>query len=574
MVAAGAAAPLPRRVRQRFSPAVLILIALLLAMIAPPLVNLLETSFYTTTFLGERGEFTWQYMAGIFGDPQFARYAWRTLVYSVSAAALAIMLGVGQAWIVERTDTPGRKYVFLLSIISIGVPGVLYTGAWILILGKSGPVNQILMALTGAAEPPINVYSMGGMIVIEAINWAPLAFLLISSVFRSADSSFEEASMMSGAGIGRTFRDITLRLAGPAVLALALLITIRAFESFEVPALVGMPGNVYLLTTEIYSEINFSMPPDLGLAAAFSIGLLVVVTIMLHFYNRLSRHAARYQTITGKGYRPRPLYLGKWRYVSAAALALFFVIIIVAPIGMLGWMSLMPHIQQISLAGLDQITLKNYRAVFGTVLFADAVRDTLILSVGAATLTTALSVVCAWLVVRRYRGAWLLDQLATVPLVLPAIVLGLALLQLYLRLPFPFYGTLLSIIYASCIRFLPYGMRYTYAGVIQIHTELEQASLISGARQTTTFLRIVAPLTAPALATCWLFVFLLAAGSVSLPILLSGPNSQLVAVLLFTMYQNGSLTELSALGLCWTAFMTVVSALFYIVTRRYGVTVS
>ncbi|MEK9848392.1 MAG: ABC transporter permease subunit, partial [Rhodospirillaceae bacterium] len=169
-----------------------------------------------------------------------------------------------------------------------------------------------------------------------------------------------------------------------------------------------------------------------------------------------------------------------------------------------------------------------------------------------------------------HKGAWILDQLATAPLIFPAIVMGMAFLQLILNMPFGLYGTLLSIIIASMVRYLPYGMRYSYAGILQIHTELEEASAMSGARQSTTFIRIVMPLVAPAMLTCWLFVFLVSVKAVSIPILLAGPKSQVVAITLFDMWENGITNELAALGMSWTAFMTAISVLFYWLAKKYG----
>ena len=158
------------------------------------------------------------------------------------------------------------------------------------------------------------------------------------------------------------------------------------------------------------------------------------------------------------------------------------------------------------------------------------------------------------------------------PLIFPAIVMGVAYLQLFLHIPL-LYGTLVAIIIASVVRFMPYGMRYSYAGVLQIHKELEEASSLSGARQTTTFIRVVMPLIAPAMVTCWLFVFLVAVKSVSIPILLAGPNSQVVAVTIFDLWENGVIGELSAMGIMWTAMMTVVSITFSLLARRYGLNV-
>ena len=179
---------------------------------------------------------------------------------------------------------------------------------------------------------------------------------------------------------------------------------------------------------------------------------------------------------------------------------------------------------------------------------------------------------CAWLAVRRFKGGWFLDQMATIPLIFPAIVMGVAFLQVFLNLPFALYGTLLSVVIASVVREMPYGMRYSYAGLLQIHTELEEASAVSGAGQVGTFLRIVMPLVAPAMITCWLFLFLIAVRAVSMPILLVGPNSQVVAVTLFDLWENGQVTELAAMGMAWMALMTVVSAIFYIIARRYRLT--
>ena len=204
-------------------------------------------------------------------------------------------------------------------------------------------------------------------------------------------------------------------------------------------------------------------------------------------------------------------------------------------------------------------------------LLRGTLKNTMILGFGTATFVCLVTAVFAWLAVRRYRGAWLLDQLATVPLIFPSIVLGVALLQLFLSAPFAIYGAMSSLIFASTLRYMPYGMRYSYAGILQIHTDLEEAAEISGAGRRTIFTRIVVPLVLPALATCWLYVFLSATKAVSLLILLTGPDTRVVAVTIFDLWADGSLPKLAALGVSWMAFMTVVSTMFYILSRRYGV---
>src|SRR6185312_12692629 len=296
---------------------------------------------------------------------------------------------------------------------------------------------------------------------------------------------------------------------------------------------------------------------------------LVFVAIMLAWYGRLSRHAEKFRTITGKGYRPRVMRLGRWRWLTAALLVMLFLLIIGIPLAILLYASLVPFYEGFT-AWPARLTLAHYQIVWGSASFRESIGNTLILGAGTTTLVVPLTALCAWYAARRKPGGWLLDQLATAPLVFPAIVLGVAFLQLFLSLPFSFYGTLVSIIVAAMVRELPYGMRYAYAGVLQMHPELEEASSASGARQHTTFLRVVMPLIAPALATCWLFVFLNTVRQVAMPILLTGPRSQIVAVTLFELWENGQVTELAAMGISWMVLMTCVSGAFFLVARRYG----
>lgn len=558
--------------RYAMSPLVAVLSLILLLLILPAFVYLMQSSLHETNFDGSFGDFTLRYYAELFTNDRFAINLTNAILYAIGSATIAIVFGVLLAWIVERTNTPGRQYVFLISIVSLGIPSVLYTISFLLLLGKTGPFNQLLMGLTGSTAPVFNIYSLWGMALIEGIEFAPLSFLLLSSVFRSNDAAFEEASMMSGAGIITTFRRITLMLALPGVLALLILIFVRAFESFETPALVGRPGGVSVLTTDIYKSIG-EVPANYGQAGAFSVMLLIIVIVLLYWYNKLSKNAERFQTITGKGFRPRVMDLGGWKWLTALILVFLFMIIVGLPLGIVVWVSMLPYYDGISFDAMKLMSLKHYGTVIESQSFRESILNTLVLGATAATLVTPFTALCAWLAVRQYRGAWLLDQLASAPLIFPAIVMGVAFLQVILQLPFALYGTLLSIIVVSAIRFLPYGMRYSYAGILQIHRELEEASGLSGANQRTTFMRIVVPLLAPALITCWLFIFLSAVKAISIPILLAGPNSQVVAVTIFDLWENGVVGELSAMGVIWTGLMTIVSVIFFIIARRYGLSV-
>lgn len=546
--------------------------AILLVLIVPAAVFLARSSLYQTNFDGSFGAFTWRYYTELVTSDRFFGNFVNAILFATGSAAVAITLGTIQAWIVERTNTPGRSWVIIISIISLGIPSVLYTISFLLLLGKTGPINHFLMWLTGSTTPVFDIYSLWGMVVVEGIEFSPLSFLLLSSVFRSNDAAFEEASMMSGAGILTTFRRVTLKLALPGVLALLILVFIRAFESFETPALVGMPGGVHVLTTDIYAALQVEIPANYGQAGAFSVMLMFIVVGLLYWYNRLSRHAERFQTITGKGFRPRVMDLGPWRFLTAGILVLMFFIIVGFPVGIVGWVSLLPYYDGLHLSAIKLMSLDHYRTVLHGGMYQDSFTNTLILGAASATLVTPFTALCAWLAVRRQRGGQLLDQLASTPLIFPAIVMGVAYLQVFLQIPI-FYGTLASIVIASMARYLPYGMRYSYAGILQIHKELEEASAMSGARQATTFCRVVIPLVAPAMMTCWLFVFLVAVKAISIPILLSGPNSSVVSVTIFDLWQNGVVGELSAMGIIWMGTMTIVSVTFSLLARRYGLSV-
>lgn len=560
-----------KRARLRFSPLVLVLCLILAVLIVPPTIFLVDVSLHTTNPDGSFGAFTFSYYRQLVGSRYFLSSLTNTGIYAVGTALVAIVLGTGEALIVERTNTPGRSWAFLGAVISLGISYVLYTVAWLLILGRSGPVNSLFNALFGIK--PVDVYSMWGMIVVEGVGFTPLTFLLMSSVLKSTDPSFEEASMLSGARPLTTFWRVTLRMGLPGILALALLAFIRAFESFEVPALVGLAGNINVLTTDIYQASHSTGIPDYGQSGAYSICLLFIVAILLLWYNQLSKNAHQYQTITGKGYRPRVLNLGRWRYLTAGVLLLMFLLVTGLPLLILVFTSLQPFYDGVTAASFSRFTLANYAEFVGPGSFRDSIVNTLILGASTATAAVPFAALCAWLAARRKPGAWFLDQMTTAPLVFPAIVMSVAFLNVFVNVPLPLYGTLLSVIIASSTRYLPYGMRYAYPSVLQIHTDLEDASKTSGAREAGTFLRVVVPLLATTLVSTWLLVFLLSVQAVALPLLLVGPGTEVVAVTLFDLWQNGQATELAAMGVIWVALMTVVSATFYLVTRRFRIIV-
>jgi len=556
----------PRRAGPTF-PLALAAFVVLVVLVVPPVLILLQVSLTDVNPDGSAGAMTWRHYADLFSDPHLYESAANSLLFAVGATTVSLLFGGVLAWIVERTNAPLKVLAYLTTIVSLGTPYVLYVTAWLFLLGRSGPFNDAWRSMTGATTQLVNVYSLWGMILIEGFLWSPLVFLLLSATFRAANAEMEEAARMSGASIFDTVWRISLRLAWPAVLAMALFVFIRNLEAFDVPVLVGTPGRVTLLTTDIYMATK-EVPPRLGHASAFAIMLILVVSLLLMLYGRVSRSAERYASVTGKGFRPRPFDLGRWRWAAGGLIVFNFVLVLGLPLVALLWTSFSPFVRPMRWSGLKSLTLRNYEAVFHVPSYVNLAINTLLVAAGAATAAVLIAVVAAWLAARRKAGGAVLDQLATMPLVFPGIVLGVALMELALRAPFPIYGTLTLIAIGFTIRYMPYGMRYAYSGVLQIHRELEEAAGVAGAGPMGVLRRVVVPLLSPALVSGWLFIFLIAAKELSMAILLSGPGAQTMAVAMFDMWANGGGGELAALGLLWALLMTVFASLFYLFGRR------
>ena len=542
--------------------------AILVVLVGPPLWFLVQGSLHESTPTGAMGAFTFDHYRRLLSDRRLFAALANSTVFALGSATLAITLGGFMGWLVERTNAPFKAFAWLTAVISLGTPYVLYVTAWLFLLGHSGPLNEFLSTLRKDHSFEFNVYSLLGMILIEGFLWSPMSFLLLSSVFRTADADFEDSARMCGAGTWQILKRISLRLAAPAFAAIALLVIVRSIESFEVPALVGLPGGVNVLTTNIYLDMKQHVPPDFGYSSAFSIVLLLIAGVLLYFYSRLSANASRFHTITGRGFRPRQFDLGKGRWIGGALIIFNFILLLVIPTVALLWLSLLPFSQGFSFHGLKLLTADNYNVVLHSTFYLDLVWKTFVIAGGAATAAMILMVVGGWLAVRRKPGAWIVDQLATAPLIFPGIVLGVAMIQVFLAMPFPLYGTLTAFVIAYTIRFLPYGMRYAAAGVLQIHPQLEEAATLSGASTANVLWRVILPLAAPSVVSGWLFIFLIVARDLSMAVILASPSAQPVAVAMLDLWSNGQGPELAAFGLAWTLIMTVVATAFFFVGSR------
>ena len=292
----------------------------------------------------------------------------------------------------------------------------------------------------------------------------------------------------------------------------------------------------------------------------------------MYFYFRLTREGDRYQTVTGKGYRPTLIHLGRWRYLAGAGLLTYSIVLLVLPFLIILWASVLPYYMQPSLEGLGKLTIKNYVTALHFPKIIDAIKNSVLLGLGSASFVMCLTLLASWLLVRtKIRGRWLLDLMTTLPLLFPGIVMGLAILRFYLFVPIPVYGTLWILLIAFVTRYIPYGIRYTHSGLLQLHKELEEASYVSGASWFSSMRRIILPLMTPSFLGGWIFIFLLSAKELSMSVLLVSPQTPVVSVAIFELWENAQVGELAAFGVIWTAILVTVAIVYYAFARRYGI---
>ena len=495
-----------------------------------------------------------------------------SLIFGSGSAILTFVLGTMLAWLTERTNTPLRKIFVPIAVVPLILPGVLESIAWIFLLSpKFGYLNVALMTLFGLESAPFNVFSLPGMIWVHSVGQVPLAFLLMVAAFKSMDPSLEESAMMSGANTWQTFNRVTFRLLMPTVASVMLILFVRTLESFETPALIGIPARIYVYTSEIYLAFN-EYPPDYGRGGALAVGLLLLSAVGVWLYTRATKEGKKFQTVTGKAFRPRQFDLGAWRWVGFGFLSVYFLFVVLLPFLVLFWASFLPFFATPGWDALDKLSLDNYRYLYSFRPFWDAMQNSIILATLTATVAMVLTSLVAWIVYKsRLPGSWILDFLAFVPITIPGIVMGMALILLYVAFPIPIYGTIWVLMIAYVTRYIPYGMRAASGSILQIHSELEEAASASGASWWETFKRVTLPLLRPGLVAGWIYICIVSFREFSTSVLLATGESRVLSILLFTMFEQGQVTVVAAIGMCMIATLFTIVAVFYKLTGKIGI---
>ena len=493
-----------------------------------------------------------------------------TLLVSCIATVLAVIFGFLQAWILTRTNIPGRQRLERLMELPYYMTPLIGALAWGVLLGpKTGLVNQAWRSL-GAPGDLFNIYSAYGIAWVMALFEGTVAFVMISAAMKSMDPSLEESSRVLGAGKLRTALRITLPLVAPGVLSATIFVFAEMLGSFAAAFVLGIPGRFYVVTTEIW-QATLSFPPDYGRAAAMGLSLFGVMLITLTIARFVLKHGT-YTTITGKAFRPREMDVGAMRWPLLAIAWGYIVVAVILPLGAL----LLTSFERFATVILPQMhfTLANYQTALQMGSVGPAFVNSLILGVSVSTIGVVVIGVLAWIIYRsRMPGSGAAEYVIMFPQAVPRLVFGLGLLWAWINMPIPIYGTLWLLGLAYFTVFLPLGLRTIASVVLQVDPSLEECARVCGAGWVYQMRTVTMPLLRPGLVAAWLLIFIASVRELGVSIFLMGPNSKVIAPAIVNSWLSSSSELSAAMALIQTATVFIAVAIMFSLARRVsGVT--
>lgn len=521
-------------------------------------VGLLFLRGFQTHEYGQVPVWTLRHFRLAFTSPDLAGALGNTLVTSVGGALLATGLGTILGWIVARTDVPGRGILGVLNLIPFFLSSVVGAASWqILGAPRTGLINTTLASMLPLSGPVINIFSRFGIALVIGLFYAPFVYLFTLGAFRNMDPALEEAARMSGAGTMGTALRVTLPLALPAILSGGILVMVSSAGLFGVPLLLGRPGRVHTLATRIYQATQ-DYPPDYSLAAALSVVLLVVTMLLLLVERRIIRRRV-FTTVTGKGYRPATIRLGRWK-AAALGVNLLYLGAVFVPLLVLLLVSFQR--QWVGEFQVRQATLINYAYVF----FSEAtamrgLRNSLFLSAVGATVGLAACGLVAYLVQRtRLPGRGTIEAVAMLPVTLPGIVLGVGFFIAWVGTPL--YGTIWALMLAYIIHYFPLGVKSTGSVLLSVGPELEESGWMSGASCGQTLRRVILPLLRPGLTAAWLLLFVTYMREVGASMILFLPGLETLSVALIRIMEYEPFGITAAFAVVQTLLLLGVAWIF------------
>lgn len=539
-----------------------LLMAVLVILIIFPLVSLIYGSFRTAPPGSAETSYSIEHFLRIFTDGQFYEAWWNTLLISAGATLVALFFGLPVTFLIVRTDMPYRSIAQTLAIVPLFVSPFITAVAWTALgAPRVGLVNRLLAAVGLPWE--VNIYGIWGMALVMGFCMLPFVYLFTSGPLKAIDGSLEEASWLFGRNRVQTILRITLPLVTPSILACTLLIMVLSMENFGIPAVLAMPSRIPVVPGEIFLRFSFP-PPDYGYATVAALSLVVITGAGLLLQRRILSRTS-YAAIAGRGYRAEPISLGRWRWITAGVLGAYMAVTIILPYAAM----ILASFQSYWTQEFTAFTLDNYRSVYSSSILMRATRNSLLVSLSGACIATVLAIFIAYLVqCTRAPGRSWVDVMATIPIGIPGMVLGIGLLWAWIEVPLAIYGTLWILLIAYATRFLPFGVRNVSAALTQVGKELEPAARVCGATQWRAAMTITLPLVRNNILSSWVIYFVEFVKELNMSVLLYSFSSIVIPVVIFDLYHEGKYPQVAALSVGITALILIVlftfSRLFHI----------
>lgn len=555
------------QVQRRFDPLVLLwvlLAAALVFLVVNPLFRLVQISLQD----GTTGDFTLGNYLAAYSRPRYVAAMLNSLRLGAAVTVLCLLFALPIAWAVARTDMPLKGTIRVLVLATFVTPPYLGAIGWILLAGpNAGWLNRVWMALTGAEEGVLNIYSFGGLAFNIAIYSFPYLFMFTTTALEVVSSEMEDAANILGAGVLRTTLRVTLPMVLPAILGGAIITFLEAIALFGSPALIAIPARFNVVTTQLLQF--FGQPIRAEVAAAYAVPLLLITVVMALLQRWLIRRRG-FVALTGKGGERRLMQLGPWRWVMLGYALLILSLSVLLPYAVLAEAALSKAWGRG--LRLDNLTLHNFTyLLFEHETAGRSIVNSFTYAAAAASIAIVLSLAIAYIVRRRLLPlADLLGFVAMAPFVVPGIVLAIAFYAAYAPPPFSLYGTATILILAFATRFLPIGYTNADAAIRAINPEMEEAVRILGGGRLVAIRRVMAPLMKRSLVGAWLLVFIPATRELSSAMFLYGPKTRTMSVMLMDMSEEGNFEALAALGfLLLVATIVIVASATALLGRDF-----
>jgi iron(III) transport system permease protein len=548
-----------------------ILLIIVTILVAGPILLLLYGSFtkqqvptsLTISGLGLQNYHT------VFDSAQLAHAAINTVIYVGASAIIGTLLAAGLAYLTERTALPFKSLWYGLIVAGFAMPSIIQAIAWEFLVNPSGGSLNPLLRDIWAPLGGLTANSLYGMVFVQSLHAVPMSYVMFAPLMRNIDTGLEEAAVAAGARLRHRLRTVTLPLLLPGALAVLIYQGIAALEGFEIPGILGMPSGKFVFATYLYNEVHTpSGLPSYNLASALGIGLLAIAAIAMYLYFRVLTHAARFATMTGRGFQRRPRPLGRWKPVCVALVSVYVIVAMLLPFLIMLYTSLVAFARPVSWSALQHLTLANYSWSAGGYDLKQVLVNTIFVTLVTAAVTVLLSASISYVVIKsRFRFRKVLDVLAFIPHGVPGIVLGLAFFLIYLHIGV-LYSSLIGMIVAFTAGFIAYGTRSMNAAFLQVHSVLEEAATTAGVRQGRRLTGIMFPLVRPSMVGLFIIVVLMVTRVAGLPLILTNgaTNTTILSVVLWNLWNGGFLPETAAIG----TVLIVVTFILSMAARRFG----